>query len=243
MKLYGKNPVLERLKTTPKSIKKIYVQQDHSEASYLRKKAKQHGISFVSIPKSKVLKLSRNIKTQGILAEVDDFAYMPFEDLLNSAKKKKSTIVFLDGLNDPQNLGAIMRSLACLGHFYIVLPRHDSVDVTEAVMRVASGADNYIQVAKVPNLSHAIKQTKESGFLIAGGVIEGGEDITEIELPFPLCLVIGSEQKGIRDVIVQKLDLKITIPMRYGHISLNVAQATTIFCYEITKQKKQKYKK
>ncbi len=240
MKLYGKNPVAERLKTNPQSIKKIFLQEGFGDTAYFRKKAKKWSIPVLTIPRSKMLKIARSINTQGVLVEIEDFSYTPFEDILSTALKKRHTIVFLDRVNDPQNLGAMIRSLACLGVFAIVIPTHESVDVTEAVLRVASGGDNYVPVAKVNNLRSAIVQAKQAGFWIAGAVTEGGEDLRESTLPFPLSLVVGSERKGIRDVIKKELDVQLTLPMRQARLSFNVAHATTIFCYEIKKQKNKK---
>jgi len=242
MKLFGKNPVIERIKSNPKSIRKICVQEGCSDASYIRKKAKKWSIPVYQVPRSKMLKIARSQNTQGVLAEIDDFSYTPFEDLVDIGLKKNVSLVFLDELNDPQNLGSIIRSLACLGGFAVVLPKHHSVEVTEAVLRVASGGDNYVMVSKVPNLASAIKKAKESGYWIAGTVVDGGEDLMESSLPFPLSLVIGSEHKGIRDVILKNIDIKLTLPMKQARLSFNAAQATTIFCYEIKKQKNKKKK-
>lgn len=240
MKLYGRNPVLERLKSNPKSIKKIFLEEGQKDASYIKAKARQWGIPLVYVPRSKMIKAARSLNAQGLLVEIADFAYCPYEELLPVARQKNRSLVFLDGINDPQNLGSIIRGLACLGGFSLVLPSHDSVDVTEAVLRVASGADNFIAVAKVNNLSWAIRLAKDSGFWIAGTVVEGGKDLREISLPFPLALVMGSEQRGIRDVIKKQLDLELSLPMSHPRLSLNVAQAAVIFCYEISKQKKRR---
>jgi len=240
MRLYGKNPVIERLKANPKSIRKILVEEGHPDAGYVRKKAAQWNIGFCQIPPTKMLKLTRDIHSQGILADVEDFHYVPYEDLLDEAAEKNMSLLFLDGLKDPQNLGAIMRSLACLGRFAIVLPRKDSVDVTDTVCRVASGADNHVPVAKTPNLVAAISAAKKKGFWIAGAVVGAGESVLDVQLQFPLGLVVGSEQKGIREIILNQLDKRITIPMQQPRLSLNAAQATTILCYEITRQKEKK---
>ncbi len=238
MKLYGRNSVIERLRTNPKSIRQILIQEGHPELSYISKKARKWNIPFSIVPKTKILKLARNTNTQGVLLEVEDFPYILLTDLLELALKKRKTVVFLDNLNDPQNLGSIMRTLACLGQFAIVLPTHDSVEVTETVLRVASGGDNYVPVAKVANLSQAIRKAKEEGFFIAGGVVQGGQKLNETTFPWPLGLVIGSEHKGIRDVVLKVLDLQVSIPMEVELLSLNVAQAVTILAYEITRQKK-----
>lgn len=238
MKLFGKNPVMERLRSNPQSIRKIFIQQGMPEAGYIYKKAKQHGIPVIVIPGARLANINRTRNTQGVLVDVEDFAYASYEELLETAWSKKRTFVFLDRLNDPQNLGAIIRSLGCLGGFAVVLPTHDSASVTEAVLRVASGGDNYVPVAKVANLTNAIKAAKESGYRIAGAVVEGGENLFEASLPYPLGLVVGSEQKGIRDVVRRFLDLELTIPMAFNTLSFNVAHAAAIFCYEIARQKK-----
>lgn len=240
MKLYGKNSVLERLKANPQSIHHILVEQGHDDHGYIAQKAKKWGISVAAVPISQILKLARNHNTQGIIADIDDFVYTEYAELLDQAMEKNTVLVFLDGVTDPQNLGAIIRSLGCLGNFAIILPTHDSVSVTETVLRVASGADNYVLVSRVGNLAQAIKKAKEAGVWIVGSVVEDGENFFETKLQFPLGLVIGSEQKGIRDVIKRHLDCKVTIPMAQPRMSFNVAQATTLLAYEITKQKKQK---
>ena len=238
MKLYGKIPVLERIKSNPKSIRQIYIQEGNSELSYIRKKAHQWHIPILTVPSSKMAKLSRSLNTQGVLVEVDDYQYVSLDDLLAKEGNKRPTLVFLDGVTDPQNFGGIIRSLACLGNFAAVVPTHDSVHVTESVLRVAAGGDNYVAVALVNNLSQAIIAAKEAGYWIAGAVVEGGQDLWETKLAFPLGLVVGSEQKGIRDVIRRYLDMELTIPMPVNTLSFNVAHAAAILCYEIAKQKK-----
>lgn len=243
MRLFGKNSIIERLRSNPTSIRKIYVQHGFKGTLFIHKKARQQGIAVLPIAQSKMMKIGRDKNTQGILADVDDIAYIPYDELLETALKKKRCPVFLDELNDPQNLGAIIRSLACLGKFSIVLPTHDSVSVTEAVLRVASGGENYIPFSKVSNLGKAIKKAKEEGFQIAGAVVDGGQCLSDVHLPYPLGLVIGSEQKGIRDVIRKHLDIELSIPMACDTLSFNAAHATTVLCYEITKQKKNYQKK
>src|SRR3989338_7030669 len=126
MKLYGKNPVLERLKSNPQSIKKIFLEDYYPDGGYVRKKARQWGIPVFSVPRSKMVKLSKNLNAQGILIEIDDFAYRDFAEILENASKRNDSLLFLDNLTDPQNFGAIIRTAACLGGFAIVIPTHDS---------------------------------------------------------------------------------------------------------------------
>ena len=137
MKIYGKNPVLERLKADPKSVKRIFVVAGHPEHSYIATKARKHGIPVLVVHPGQMLKLGKSQNTQGLLMDVEDFAYVDFDDLLDQAIVEKLTLVFLDSLTDPQNLGAILRSTGSLGGFAVVLPTHESVEVTDTVMRVA----------------------------------------------------------------------------------------------------------
>jgi 23S rRNA (guanosine2251-2'-O)-methyltransferase len=231
---------MERLKSNPKSIKRIYVAQDHAEFSFLRRKAHEWGIPFFSVPKPKMLKMTRDINAQGILIEIEQFQYVPYAELIDQALPQNLTPFFLDGLMDPQNLGGIIRSLACLGGFAVVLPTHDSVAVTEAVLRVASGGDNFVPIARVSNLHQAIVTAKKAGFWMAGAVVGSGDDLAQAKLPFPLALVVGSEQKGIREIIKKQLDLVLSIPMRQRGLCLNVAHAASLFAYEISRQKEHK---
>ncbi len=239
MRIYGKNPVLERLKTNHRSIQKIFIEYDHPEAPYIQKKAKQWGIPVVHLKKFQIEKWARNKNTQGLMMEIDEFSYRAFPDLLAAAIEHQHTIVFIDEINDPQNLGGIIRSLACLGAFSLCLPTHKSVHVTESVLRVACGGENYVPMSVVGNLNQAIGKAKEEGFQIVGTVVKGGQDLFKTLFSFPLGLVVGSEQKGIRDVVRKNLDMVITIPMAQERMSMNVSHATTLLCYEIIRQKGQ----
>lgn len=236
MKLYGHNGVVERLRTNPRSIKKIFLEEGYSGTASIRKKVKPFGIPVQVIPSSKMAKIGRAKNTQGVIMEVEAFAYIPYDELLATALEKKRCLVFLDGLKDPQNLGALIRSLACLGKFSLVLPSHESVPVTESALRVASGGENYIQVSVVANLSKAIRQAKKEGVWIVGAVTSEGSSLWETEMPYPIGLVIGAEQKGIRPVIQKLLDVQVRIPMYAQTVTLNAAQAATVLGYEIMRQ-------
>lgn len=238
MKLYGKNPVIERLKANPKSIRRILIEEGHSDTGYIHKKCNQWHIPLSVVPYTKIQRLAQNLNTQGIIADIEDFPYVEFDELLATCLDKKHTIIFLDNLTDPQNLGGIVRSCGALGDFAIVLPTAESVSVTETVLRVACGGENYVSVSKVSNLANAIEKAKKKGFWIIGTVVKDAKDMTSVTLQFPLGVVLGSEDKGVRDVIRKKLDLEITLPMKQERMSLNVAHAASILCYEIIRQKK-----
>ncbi|MCA9400665.1 MAG: 23S rRNA (guanosine(2251)-2'-O)-methyltransferase RlmB [Candidatus Omnitrophica bacterium] len=240
MRLFGKNPVTERLRTNPHSIRTIYIENGFTGAGYFYKKAKQWDIPVQPVLKTKMQKISRNANAQGIFAVVDDYDYIDFNELLESVRPKKRTLVFLDNVQDPQNLGAILRTLGCFGHFALVIPSHKSVSVTETVLRIASGGENYVPIAVVSNLRNAIKKAKEQDIQMVGSVIQGGEKLTDMDFDFPVAVILGSEEKGLRDVIAKEVDINITIPMYMDRMSFNVAHAASIIAYEITRQKIEK---
>ena len=236
MRLYGKNPILERIKSNPGSIKKLYL-QEKTDLSEVVREAKAAGIAFESVEKPWFRKVGEDLHTQGVLAEVENFVYTPFAEILDDCSSGISTPVFLDGITDPQNFGSIIRTLACFGGFSIVLPEYESVEVTEAVLRVASGGENYIKISKVTNLAKVADKAKERGVSIAGAVVDGGENIISSKLDFPMIIMIGSEGKGIRPGLKKYLDKRLALPMKGAGLSFNAAIAAALFAYEITRKK------
>jgi 23S rRNA (guanosine2251-2'-O)-methyltransferase len=242
MILYGKNSVFERLKANPASIKKIFLQENSSERSERDERdieglIKSNKIPMERLPSGDLSKIKPAKDLQGIVAWVEKFEYAPFSDLLARSADKKPTFVFLDRINDPQNLGSIIRILACFGGFSAVIPRFEACDVTEAVLHVASGGENYVAVSKVPNLSNAIIAAKKMGYWIAGAMVgDEAQDINGASLPFPLGLVLGSEGKGVRHGLQKRLDIRLRIPMGGAKLSFNVSTACAIFCHEISKK-------
>lgn len=237
MKLYGRNCVIERLKKDAKSVKRIFAEAgaDISGAGHI---CRQRGIPVEYLSKNIFQKKAQGIPSQGIIAETDDFKYAQLEDILELPKEKLPVLLFLDSLNDPQNLGSILRTSACFGGFAVILPRHESVEVTEAVLRVAQGGENYTPVCKVANLSVAVEKARKAGYWIIGAATEGGEDLTAARLNFPLGVVIGSEARGIRQGLRSHLDNKFTLQMAGAQLSFNAAVAAALFCYEAARQRK-----
>jgi len=236
MYLYGKNSVLERLRAHPETIRKVYF-QDNFRDQEIRRAISALRIPAAEVSESELLRIKRADRLQGIVAEVDRFRYTPFDELLHLPAKERLSFIFLDSLNDPHNLGTIIRTAACLSGFAVVIPEHGSCEVNDTVIHVASGGENYVPVSLVKNLTTALIEAKKAGYWAAGTVTEGGEDISNVSLPFPLCLILGSEGTGIRYGLQKHLDLKITLPMKGAQLSFNVAMACAIFCHEIAKQR------
>ena len=234
MRLYGKRPVIERLKSAPKTIRSLYIQKE-VEASEVVQAAKGAGLSFSSISKAEFSKLAGDAHAQGVLAEVADFLYADLENLLK--RKPQPTLIFLDRVTDPQNLGAILRSLACFGGFALVIPKHDSVEVNETVLRVACGGENHVPVALVTNLAPAAEKAKKAGYWVAGAATQGGQPIQSADWPTPLAVVLGSEGGGIRPGLEKHLDLTLSLPMPGAALSFNVATAAALIAYEVTRRR------
>ncbi len=236
MYLYGKNSVLERLLANPTSIKKVFLQENFS-SERIPGLARGAGIPIARVTERALKKLKNADRLQGVLAQVDNFDYADFDGLLHNSPGKNLSFICVDSINDPHNLGSILRTAACFGGFAVVIPRHGSCEVTDAVMHVASGGENFVPVSMVNNLSTALVKAKRAGHWIVGTVVENGTEINKVSFPFPLCLVLGSEGKGIRHGIEKQLELKVRLPMRGAALSFNVAMACAIFCHEINRQK------
>jgi 23S rRNA (guanosine2251-2'-O)-methyltransferase len=236
MFLYGRNSILKRLEFNPQSINKIYLDDAFSDTRILNL-IKKNKVFSLRLSRNEILRKKRVDNPQGIIAEVDNFSYTPLKELINKATEENSSIIVLDSISDPQNLGAILRTCACFGGFSVVIPKHDACEVNETVLHVASGGDNFVPISLVSNISTALIEIKKQGFWVAGAIVEGGQDLYNAELLFPVCLLLGSEGKGIRQGLQNHIDLKLTLPMQGADLSFNVAIACAIFCNEIVRQR------
>ncbi len=232
MFLYGKNSVYARLQRNPQTIKRVFLKKDFSHPS-IEGLLVSHRIRVFNLNLSVIKRIGSDKNLQGIVAEVEDFKHSSLEELL---KGRGMTLLFLDRIFDPQNLGAIIRVSACFGGVGIVIPKYKSCPITETVLHIAQGGENYVPIALVSNLVNAILEAKREGFWIVGAVVlPQAKRIDDFSFSFPLGLVLGSEAKGIRYGIEKYLDEKLYIPMAQEGLSLNVVGACTIFLYEIKK--------
>ncbi|MFH0732358.1 MAG: 23S rRNA (guanosine(2251)-2'-O)-methyltransferase RlmB [Candidatus Omnitrophota bacterium] len=237
MLLYGRNSVFERLKANPSSIKGIYL-QDNFNMQAIEQLIKANSIKAERLSANKLSNLKPAKDLQGIVARIDPFKCIPFNDLLNQAQDKQLTLIFLDRINDPHNLGVIIRTVACFGMMALIIPEFNACGVNETVLHVASGGENYVSISAISNIPTAIIKAKKQGYWITGAVVDDdAEDLNKISFTFPLGLVFGSEGEGIRYGVQKHLDLKARIPMEGAKLSFNVNMACGIFCYEICKQR------
>jgi 23S rRNA (guanosine2251-2'-O)-methyltransferase len=236
MVLYGINSILERLKCDPSSIRKIFIDESftHPEIEGL---ITQHNIRFEIVSARDLKRITPAKDLQKIVAKVERFEYVLFDDLLK--QQPNLSLVFLDGISDPHNVGVILRTLACYGGFALILPAHNACNINDTVMHVASGGENYVPVAEVSNLKDALAEARTCGIATYGSVAAGkASDITAFTFTFPLAIVLGSEARGISKDVLAEIDHKIMIPMDGAPISFNVNNACAIMCYEVAKQRK-----
>ena len=239
MIIYGKNPVGEAVKAG-KTIDKLYILREESDArmSALVKAAKERGAVVVNADRRQLDKLTDGGNHQGIAAQVTDFEYCSVEDILVEAESRgeKPLIVLADGITDPHNLGAILRSAECLGAHGVIIPQRRSVSVNDTAVKSSSGAAAYVKVAKVVNLNDAIRQLKSLGVWVYACDF-GGEPPFRADLADSTALIVGSEGEGVKRLTRELADGVITIP-ECGRInSLNASVAAGIMLYEAARQR------
>ena len=240
MIIYGRNPVKEAYRAG-KTIEKLYLPKGAPDPvlSPIYKMAKEKRTVISYVDKFTMDKLSEGGNHQGVLAQITDFDYCTVEDIMALAKSKEEDllIVLLDGITDPHNLGAIVRSAECFGAHGIVVPKHRSVGVNDTVVKVASGATEHMLIAKVTNINDTIRMLKEHNVWVYATDFDGkAPKLTN--MTGNIAIVIGSEGEGIKKLTKELCDDTITIP-EYGKInSLNASVATGIILYEAVRQRK-----
>jgi len=239
-RLEGRNAVLEALKAG-REINKLYILKGESAGSIRQiiALAKQKGIVIVEADRSKLDAMSASRSHQGVIALVSPVSYATVDQLLDKAAEKGEApfLVILDEINDPNNLGSILRTADAAGAHGVIIPKRRSVALTPVVAKVAAGAAEYVPVARVANLAQTIEYLKEKGLWIAGTDMNGEKSFYEADLTGPIAVVIGSEGKGISRLVAEKCDFTVRIPMAGKIQSLNAGVAAGIVMYEIYRQR------
>lgn len=237
----GKNSILEALKTNH-PIDKILISKDigrHSTIAEILHLSKQKGVPLIYLEKSKLDNISQTKSHQGIIAYVPEKEYVEVEDILSLAKKKNEQpfIIILDSMEDPHNLGAILRSAEATGAHGIIIPKRRSVGLTPTVAKTSAGAIEYMSVAKVANLSNAISKLKKQNIWVIGIESKGKTSYIKFDFKMPIAIVIGSEGKGISRLVKENCDELLSIPMKGKITSLNASVAAAVVMYEVLKQR------
>ncbi len=240
MIIYGRNPVFETLKNRPEKIDKIFVSKtaEHSFVEKILRIAKANKVPLQFVHISKLTELSKGKNHQGVVALVLSKEYIELDELVIKVKNSTTqTLCILDGITDPQNFGAILRNANFFGIIGVIIPARNSVGLTDSVIKVSSGATEYIEVAKVSNISYTIDNLKKNGFWIVGTDSNEGEDIKTIEIPKPTAIVFGSEGSGLKRLVKEKCDFILKIypaDSTKGVRSLNVASTSAIVFYKLS---------
>lgn len=238
--IYGRIPVLEALRSDL-DIEKIFVLfgTHGKNISEIYRLAKQKGVKIVQLDRKKFSEVSEIEHSQGVVAIITPIKFNSVDFILKNAeeKKEKNFILILDEIQDPQNLGAIIRTADCVGVHGIIIPKHNAVSITSTVIKASAGAAEYFPVAKVGNIAQTIDELKQNGIWIVGTDSSADKFYNEMKYDFPVALVIGSEGKGIRRLVKEKCDFLVKIPL-YGRVdSLNASVAAGIVLYEIKNQR------
>lgn len=243
MIIYGKNPVLELLSNPSSQIDEIYISRDSRKNDSLEilNTAKSRGIKTSSLTKQEISELCNTHSHQGIAARVKEFEYSDLVDIISGAKTKgeELLLILLDHIEDPQNLGAIIRTADVLGAHGVVIPKDRAASVTPSVIKASAGAVNHIPVSRVVNLSNVIRDLKKEGVWIVGA--DSSSSISAQDQDFKnmdIALVAGNEGKGLAQKIKSECDFLASIPQSGKVSSLNASVATGIMIYEIIRQRK-----
>lgn len=234
----GRNPVIEALKSGA-NIDTIYIDGNGGSLSIIRRLAKENGIVVKDADDKKLSRLSGGASHQGVVAEGACGEYVTVEDILAVSQKNgtKPFIIICDEIEDPHNLGAIIRTAETSGADGVIIPKRRSASLNATVFKTSAGAASYVPVARVPNLAACIDTLKENGVWIYG-TDASGTDYSETDFTGGVALVIGSEGFGISKLIQKKCDFMIKLPMLGKINSLNASVAAGIFMYEVLRQRR-----
>lgn len=241
--VHGVNPVRELLRAGGDAAE-LWVAEgtERGRLGEILRLAREAGVRLKEAPRPKLDRLAGTDRHQGVVAVVADYRYRELADLLESARARGEPplLVLLDGIEDPQNLGAIIRSAHALGSHGVVIPRDRAAGITSAAAKASAGAVEHCPVARVTNLSQAIDTLKESGVWVVGLAAEGRVDIGSVDLASPTALVVGSEGQGIRRLVRERCDHIVRIPMSGEIGSLNASSSAAICLYEAVRQRGQR---
>lgn len=240
MFIEGKNAIREAINSNT-TINKVMIDKNYSERKDdLIALITKNKIKIEYLPKQLLDKKSKTGHHQGFIAESVEFSYSSVEDILQVSKSQNrdAFIVLLDGIEDPHNLGAIIRSCECAGVDGIIIPKNRACQINETVIRTSTGAISNMKIARVTNLKDAIEFLKDNDVWVYGAEI-GGVDIYKQKLNKSIAVIIGSEGKGIKPTIKNYCDGILTLPLKGSVNSLNASVACGIVVFEILRQKNQ----
>lgn len=233
----GINVVRELLKASVKVEKIIAVESDNAEIIAIVDKARAMGVKVQVLPKND---FERKIKTknQGVVAYIPDFKYCDVDEIMLTAERKgeKLFVVILDGITDPHNLGAIIRTCECAGVHGVIIPQNRACEVTDTVYRTSAGAVIHMNIAMVTNITRTIKELQNRGVWVYA-LEAGSKKLYDADFTYPTALIVGSEGKGVSRLVKESADEVLSLDM-FGKVnSLNASNASAIAVYEVVRQR------
>jgi len=237
--IFGVHTVTSVIKNKPTQVKKIFFAENNKEnrLKEITDLAKKYGISIETVARRTLEKLAQSDMHQGVVAEyIHAEETLSLEDYLDTLGQS-ALLLILDGVQDPHNLGACLRTAEAAGVHAVIIPENNSVGITSVVRKVASGAAEVLPVYRVKNMARALSQLKEKGIWLAGAAMEGKQTLFQSDLRGPLGLVLGAEGTGLRRLTREACDNLVQIPMLGTVASLNVSVATGIFLFEAVRQR------
>ena len=236
----GRNAVRELL-NSGRDINKIFIQKGERHGSILEiiAKAKERKLLIQEVDKNKLDQMAQSDNHQGVIAIVPPYDYCDVDDILDYAKSKNENpfILILDGIEDPHNMGSIIRTAEAAGVDGIIIPKRRAASVNSTVSKVASGALEYMKIARVNNITDAINKLKDNGIWVYGTALDAEKYYYEQDLTGPIAIVIGNEANGISSLVKKNCDVLIKIPMLGNVQSLNASVSTGIVVYGAIRQR------
>lgn len=230
--IYGRNVVVSRLKEA-KDIEEIYL-MDTFKDKYIVDILEKSNVKVIKCKKFKLDNLAGNEFHQGIVAKIQTYNYYDFDQLINeTVDKENPLIVILDGIEDPHNFGAILRSCEAMGVDGVIVPKHGACPLNSTVAKTSTGAIDLVKVVEVVNLNNAIKKLKDNGFWVVGAEASNSVDYRAVDYSGKIVLVVGSEGKGISRLVIENCDYKVRMPMVGKVNSLNVSVACAVLLYQV----------
>jgi 23S rRNA (guanosine2251-2'-O)-methyltransferase len=233
----GVNPVREALRSEKMDAAELVLSRSDARGQEVEELAARRGIPVTRSVRERLTELAGHTHHQGMVLRISEFPYIELETLLERPLSDREPLVVLDSIQDPHNLGAVLRSACFLGAKAVIIPQNRSARVSGSVIKTAAGATAYVPVARVTNVARALKGLKSAGYWVAGLEARGAKKSFEADFTVPLCLVIGNEQKGIRPLVRKECDLLVQIPTAGPLDSLNAASAATAALYEVLRQR------
>lgn len=239
--IVGRNPVIESLQSGSQGIERICIVEGnrHARIRQIVTMAEQAGIPIKYCARRELDRLEPSLPHQGVVAVVRSAHYSDLSSVLSNIQRREDNalLVVLDGIQDPRNFGAILRTAEAVSADAVIIPKDRAVGITPAVHKASAGASAHIPIVRVTNLARTVDALKDAGIWVAGAAEDASCLYTDADFSVPLCLVFGSEGTGIRRLVKQKCDYLVHLPMLGKIASLNVSVAGGILLYEVVRQR------